>query len=136
MAEVVRIRRCRGELVQGCDVYIGGAVVRGGWELSVSAWNNPFNTWNSGSQEEACRRYERYLRRDRPDLMARLWELEGKVLGCWCKPESCHGDVLVKLLEEYKGITTPSAIITQRNEDSQPMNIKTLKDSDDYLKSM
>ena len=61
MAEVVRIRRCRGELVQGCDVYIGGAVVRGGWDLSVSAWNNPFNAWNSGSQEEACRRYERYL---------------------------------------------------------------------------
>jgi hypothetical protein len=29
-----------------------------------------------------------------PDLMARLPELKGKVLGCWCAPEACHGDIL------------------------------------------
>ena len=26
-----------------------------------------------------------------------LHELEGKTLGCWCKPEKCHGDILIKL---------------------------------------
>lgn len=26
-------------------------------------------------------------------------ELTGKVLGCWCKPLACHGDVLVAFLE-------------------------------------
>lgn len=26
--------------------------------------------------------------------------LYGKVLGCFCAPDSCHGDVLVKLCEE------------------------------------
>jgi hypothetical protein len=36
-----------------------------------------------------------------PQLLADLHELEGKVLGCWCKPEkSCHGDVLVELLQK------------------------------------
>lgn len=25
--------------------------------------------------------------------------LRGKNLGCWCKPEDCHGDVLIELLE-------------------------------------
>lgn len=30
--------------------------------------------------------------------MAALPELKGR-LGCWCKPEACHGDVLVELLE-------------------------------------
>lgn len=25
--------------------------------------------------------------------------LRGKNLGCWCKPEACHGDVLIELLE-------------------------------------
>ena len=33
--------------------------------------------------------------------MKRLPELKGKSLGCWCKPEACHGDVLVRLLAEY-----------------------------------
>ena len=29
-----------------------------------------------------------------------LKRLKGKKLGCWCKPERCHGDVIVKLIEE------------------------------------
>lgn len=28
-------------------------------------------------------------------------KLKDKVLGCWCKPLSCHGDVLVELIEIY-----------------------------------
>ena len=43
--------------------------------------------------------YEVHVRR-RPDLLAALPELAGKRLGCYCKPEACHGDVLVKLLRE------------------------------------
>ena len=27
--------------------------------------------------------------------------LAGKTLGCWCKPNPCHGDVLVKLVQEH-----------------------------------
>ena len=30
-------------------------------------------------------------------------ELEGKELGCWCKPSPCHGDILIKLLKERQG---------------------------------
>jgi hypothetical protein len=30
-------------------------------------------------------------------LMAALGELRGLVLGCWCAPRPCHGDVLVRL---------------------------------------
>ena len=38
-------------------------------------------------------------------ILDSLHELEGKVLGCWCKVkghEPCHGDVLVELLEKNK----------------------------------
>ena len=29
--------------------------------------------------------------------------MEGKVLGCWCKPsQPCHADVLIKLFDEKK----------------------------------
>ena len=101
MAEtsVVRIRRKGGgEVVSGCDVYIGRRASMGGWRLPASVWANPFTAKACGSAEEACRRYEAYLRARRPDLMARLPELRGKRLGCWCAPGPCHGDVLVRLL--------------------------------------
>ena len=26
-----------------------------------------------------------------------LGELKGKILGCWCRPNKCHGDILVEL---------------------------------------
>lgn len=30
-------------------------------------------------------------------------ELRGKVLGCWCAPKMCHGDVLAELAERAEG---------------------------------
>jgi hypothetical protein len=37
-----------------------------------------------------------------PELMAALGEIRGKVLGCWCKPAACHGDVLARLADATK----------------------------------
>lgn len=34
--------------------------------------------------------------------MEELLLLKGKTLGCWCKPEACHGDVLVELVTKYE----------------------------------
>jgi hypothetical protein len=36
----------------------------------------------------------------KPELLDYLHELEEKVLGCWCKPKACHGDILVKLVKK------------------------------------
>lgn len=71
------------------DVYIG----------RPSIWGNPFIIGRDGTREEVVEKYENYARSD-PKIMASLDKLEGRVLGCFCKPEACHGDVLVKLLEE------------------------------------
>ena len=74
------------------DVYIG----RG------SVWGNPYSHKEGtlaeevvGSRAEAVRKYEEYLLSN-DELMSRLPELKGKILGCWCKPKSCHGDILLK----------------------------------------
>lgn len=96
---VVRLRRSGGKITQGCDLYIGRQQTQGGWALAGSKWANPFTVQACGSAEEACRRYERYVR-ETPALMKALPELRGKVLGCWCAPRPCHGHVLVKLLGE------------------------------------
>lgn len=42
-------------------------------------------------------KYRRYLMSS-PELLADLHQLKGKVLGCWCKPGPCHGDILVSLV--------------------------------------
>lgn len=33
-----------------------------------------------------------------PLLRKELASLRGQVLGCYCKPQACHGDVLVELM--------------------------------------
>ena len=62
-----------------------------------SKWGNPFKIGRDGTREEVVVAYRDYIAR-RPDLLAALPELRGKVLGCWCKPAACHGDVLLELL--------------------------------------
>lgn len=51
-----------------------------------SPWGNPFVLGVDGIRDEVCDLYAQYLQ-GQPDLLARLGELRGKVLGCWCYPE-------------------------------------------------
>jgi hypothetical protein len=84
------------------DVYIGRA-----WAgLPASKWANPFRVrLNQPETREERQRvisaYEKYIR-NKPDLMAAIPELVDQVLGCWCYPEECHGDVLVRLVKEFQ----------------------------------
>jgi hypothetical protein len=86
-------------------VYIGGRFKRGPYNFAASAWHNPYNrAFRHGeiSRDEAVALYREHIL-DSEELLSRLDELEGRVLGCWCKPEElCHGDVLLRLLEERK----------------------------------
>ena len=75
------------------DVYIG----------RPSIWGNPYThrtdtkaTHIVATREQAVEMYRIWLE-SKPELMAKLPELKGKVLGCWCKPLACHGDVLLEL---------------------------------------
>lgn len=64
-----------------------------------SKWANPYPVKTYGL-EESLKLYEKHVRESY--LYNDLEELEGKTLGCWCKPNDCHGDILIKLLEEKK----------------------------------
>lgn len=53
-----------------------------------------------GSRAEAIRLFEQEARSSLK-LMSLISKLpESAVLGCWCKPQDCHGDVIVKIWEE------------------------------------
>lgn len=71
------------------DVYIG----------RPSKWGNPYVVGRDGTREEVIQKYREYIK-DQPELLEQLEELRGKTLGCFCKPLSCHGDVLIELLEQ------------------------------------
>lgn len=83
----------------GYDVYIGRTMrdVR----FTNRGWGNPFHMTRQtadGGRETAIAQYRTWVMRQ-PRLLARIdaGELDGKRLGCWCKPADCHGDVLLDL---------------------------------------
>ena len=61
-----------------------------------SDWGNPFEIPRDGNRLEVCALHAEKLKAT-PELLERLPELRGKVLGCWCHPEQCHGDTLAAL---------------------------------------
>ena len=74
------------------NVYIGRACHY--VSVGASEWSNPYTVKKYG-REECIEMYREYVIKEKGD---RIKELKGKVLGCWCKPEKCHGDVLIELL--------------------------------------
>jgi len=91
---MIRVVHCRREPY---DLYIGRANPSIG-EYEDSEWANKFIVGVHGTRAEVIEKYEAYLT-TQPDLMAKLHTLEGLVLGCWCKPKACHGDVIKKFVE-------------------------------------
>ncbi len=61
-----------------------------------SVWGNPFEIGKDGSREEVVAKYREWIL-TQPELLELLPLLRGKVLGCWCAPKACHGDVLMEL---------------------------------------
>jgi hypothetical protein len=83
----------------------GGVVFIGNKQFTYhgSKWGNPFKITKDCSRDECIRQFEVYIRDkiQAENLQEELLSLKGKALGCWCKPEACHGDVLLRLIEEY-----------------------------------
>lgn len=92
MTRVVNIKH------EKCDVLIDRS----------TKWGNPFSHREGTKAEylvstrtEAIQKYHEYLEKNE-DLLGSLSELDGKVLGCHCKPKACHGDILVEFIEKTR----------------------------------
>lgn len=78
------------------DIYIG----RG------SPFGNPYSDnpnsqakWIVESRDESIRLYEQWVW-NQPSLIKQIRkDLKDKILGCYCKPLNCHGDILMKIAE-------------------------------------
>lgn len=67
-----------------------------------SVWANPFKISDKLSRDEVISKYREYIVEKIEKGEVNILDLKGKNLGCWCHPESCHGDVLVELLKSYE----------------------------------
>jgi hypothetical protein len=92
-------------------VYIarGGVVFINGerFPKSNSDFCNPFKLGKDGSRDEVIQKYKEYMEtrlHRESGLVKKLIGLKGKKLGCWCKPDNCHGDVLIELIDKYTQI--------------------------------
>lgn len=68
------------------DVYIG----------RPSKWGNPFVIGRDGTRKEVIEMYRTWIWLE-PQTRLReeaRRQLRGKVLGCFCAPQACHGDIL------------------------------------------
>lgn len=88
------------------NIYIGrkGVVFIDGkrYPSENSIFCNPFKIDQNNDREKVLKKYKDHLQEKLKDedFREKFLNLEGKTLGCWCKPEKCHGDVIVELLNE------------------------------------
>lgn len=79
---------CRG--LNAYDVYIG----------RPGPWGNKYRIGPDGTRAEVIAKHRADVENN-PELMAKIRrELRGKVLGCYCAPLACHGDVLAEIANE------------------------------------
>ena len=70
------------------DIYIG----------RPGPWGNLFQIGRDGTRDEVIQKYAAWIQ-TQPHLLSQLPALQGKVLGCWCAPQACHGDILAALAD-------------------------------------
>lgn len=90
------------------NVYIGrgGVVFIDGkrFPKENSKFANPYKIGQDGTREEVIDKYKKYIENKiftEKTFKNDLLELKNKILGCWCKPDFCHGDILLELIDKY-----------------------------------
>ncbi len=82
------------------DVYIGRAG-RG----EDGYFGNPFRMGNGISREDTVQKFQKYFIvriENNSEFRRRVLALKGKRLGCFCKPKTCHGEVIADWLNKME----------------------------------
>ncbi len=101
MAAIVNLKGRKPQQLLPGEIYCGRPIHMGGWNLAGSKWANPFKVGTNCQDLDQCILYYMTHIMSTPELFAALPELRGKTLACWCKPNRCHCDILVHLLQTY-----------------------------------
>ena len=89
------------------DPTIGGATIA--WAKTTgrflridrwTEWCNPFEMPDDSERAEVVGKFSKFYLPYKDGLLARMPTLRGKVLGCWCHPEECHGHVIADIVNQ------------------------------------
>jgi hypothetical protein len=66
-----------------------------------SPFGNNYKIGKDGTRDEVCEKHKRdfYKKLKNERFRRQVLALKGEKLGCYCKPERCHGDTIVEYLE-------------------------------------
>ena len=91
------------------NIYIGrkGVLIIDGERFPTenSLFHNPYKIKDGEDREKVILKYKIYLLKklkDDKNFTKEFYKLKNKNLGCWCKPDSCHGDVIIDILNKDK----------------------------------
>lgn len=96
----------------------------------TSKWGNPFYIGRDGTRSEVIAKYRVWLL-DQPKLMSELRELRGKILGCWCRPKKCHGDVLSALVNAPRSLFISETVNIDQHSALMELSMPTTAVHDD-----
>lgn len=150
--KVEHIRPQHQNLKEWCEdpdnVYIGrrGIVFIDGvrYPPKDSPFANPYKVTKDLVRNDSIGKYKEYIVGKLISGEIDLEQLRGKNLGCWCKPESCHGDVLIELLgtddfsSYLKDDTNESIIVSGKSEidtTDEPVSDKTASSTEEKVKN-
>lgn len=80
-------------------------------------WGNPFEMPDDGDRAEVVGKFSKFYLPYKDGLLSRIRTLRGKVLGCWCHPEECHGHIIAEIVNrEAAGENTAENLADQLAE--------------------
>ena len=102
--QIRRLNLAKQGYSQVANISTDSALTRAAQEAGIycqidrkSIWGNPFILGDDGNRKTVIRSYSDYLE-NKPSLRRKKHLLRGRILGCWCYPEPCHGSVLIREL--------------------------------------
>jgi hypothetical protein len=87
---ITKVVHCKKEKY---NIYIG----------RPSIFGNPYSIGKDGTRKEVIEKYRIYFYNKillDKNFYRAICKLKGKILGCWCKPEDCHGDIIATYLDK------------------------------------
>lgn len=79
------------------DIYIGRPSI---WGNVFSHKERALAKFKTNTRTESLFKYQEWVL-NQPEFVKQIKkELKNKILGCWCSPKSCHGDILLAIAND------------------------------------
>jgi hypothetical protein len=97
-------------------------------------FGNPIRLLPGNARGTTIAKYRTYLLKrlyNEPDFMAQVMDLYGKTLVCFCKPQTCHGDILAEAADALHELDEEEQQWALEELDVEPVTPEELEEAPD-----